>query len=262
MMNRRRIDGKLATRTWARGVVTSYGYDSTGNLLTVTYSDGTPGFTNTHDRLGRVVTVTDAQGTRTNVYSASTLALIEEHLPDGSVLTRSQDGFGRSSGLTVAEVGDLGDPPYSVAYAYDSLGRFAAVTSVVAGATNTYAYSYLPGADLLASVSNNLGQVAARSYETHRDLITTVENTFGTNRISRFDYTNDELARRTRRVDNQSVTNDFGYNLRSEVIEALMGTNTYGYAYDPIGNRLAATNNAEVLSYIANELNQKRGQFH
>jgi RHS repeat-associated protein len=57
-------------------------------------------------------------------------------------------------------------------------------------------------------------------------------------------------------VDNQTVTNDFGYNLRSEVIEALMGTNTYGYAYDPIGNRQTATNNAEVLSYIANELNQ------
>jgi RHS repeat-associated protein len=57
-------------------------------------------------------------------------------------------------------------------------------------------------------------------------------------------------------VDNYGVTNDFGYNVRSEVISAMMSSNQFGYAYDPIGNRLAATNNAEALSYLANELNQ------
>jgi hypothetical protein len=35
-----------------------------------------------------------------------------------------------------------------------------------------------------------------------------------------FDYANDSLARHTRRVDNLTVTNDFGYNVRSEVIGA------------------------------------------
>jgi RHS repeat-associated protein len=35
-----------------------------------------------------------------------------------------------------------------------------------------------------------------------------------------------------------------------------MGTNAYGYAYDPIGNRLAVTNNAAALTYTANALNQ------
>ena len=29
-----------------------------------------------------------------------------------------------------------------------------------------------------------------------------------------------------------SVTNDFGYNLRSEVTTAAMGTNLYGYVHD------------------------------
>ncbi len=57
------------------------------------------------------------------------------------------------------------------------------------------------------------------------------------------------LARRTRRVDNAAVTNDFGYNLRSELASALMGTNSYGYAYDPIGNRTSATNPTETLTY-------------
>jgi RHS repeat-associated protein len=57
-------------------------------------------------------------------------------------------------------------------------------------------------------------------------------------------------------VDNDAVTNDFGYNVRSEVIGALMGTNIYRYAYDPIGNRLAATNNAEGWAYLSKPLNQ------
>lgn len=53
-----------------------------------------------------------------------------------------------------------------------------------------------------------------------------------------------------------SATNDFGYNLRSEVTNAVMGENTYGYAYDPIGNRGWATVNAASNLYSANSLNQ------
>ena len=35
-----------------------------------------------------------------------------------------------------------------------------------------------------------------------------------------------------------------------------MGTNTYGYVFDSIGNRITATNNADLAVYTANELNQ------
>ena len=48
----------------------------------------------------------------------------------------------------------------------------------------------------------------------------------------------------------------FGYNSRSELIEALMGTNNFSYRYDPIGNRTVATNNGAVSEYLANSLNQ------
>jgi YD repeat-containing protein len=95
-----------------------------------------------------------------------------------------------------------------------------------------------------------------RAFEPNRNLITSVHNRHGTNLISSFDYTNDVLARRTQRVDNNTVTNDFGYNVRSKVIGAVMGTNSYSYAFDPIVNRLTATNNARVLTYQTNSLNQ------
>ena len=68
------------------------------------------------------------------------------------------------------------------------------------------------------------------------------------------------------RVDNNTVTNDFGYNIRSEVIDAIMDTNTYSYAFDPIrlrsatarhvGNREWTRINANTNIYAANLLNQ------
>jgi len=51
------------------------------------------------------------------------------------------------------------------------------------------------------------------------------------------------------------VQNDFEYNSRSELTAAAMGTNRFDYAYDPIGNRLAATNDGTEWRYAANELN-------
>ncbi|MDZ4199822.1 MAG: RHS repeat-associated core domain-containing protein, partial [Kiritimatiellia bacterium] len=256
-------DGKLETRNWERGVTTTYSYDTccaAGSLKSVTYSDGTPGFTNTVDRLGRVVTVTDAQGSRTNIYDAATLALIEEHLHDGTVLTRTHDNFGRASGLTVAGVGDPGDPPYAISYAHDPLGRFdqAIATDGAFTATNTYAY--LSGSGLSAGWTAGPLTIS-RAYETNRDLLTQVKSEAGTNIVSQFDYQNDALGRRTLRNDSGSafglaVTNEFGYNIRSEMISAMMNSNQFGYAFDPIGNRQWASDNAITNFYAANELNQ------
>ena len=45
-------------------------------------------------------------------------------------------------------------------------------------------------------------------------------------------------------------------NPKSELTGAGMGTNEFGYAYDPIGNRTSITNNGEPITYQANALNQ------
>src|SRR5207245_1487803 len=46
--------GRPKTRTWARGIVTSYYYNNSGQNTNVVYSDGTtPNVTNSFDRLGR-----------------------------------------------------------------------------------------------------------------------------------------------------------------------------------------------------------------
>ena len=244
-------DGKLATRTWARGVVTEYGYDALGSLLSVNYSDATPDVAYTYDRLGRQLSAI-AVGVSTNLYaySTNTLELVSE-IQNGVVLDRSRDTFGRESGIAL-------ESDYDVSYAYDGYGRFASVAH--AQSTNTFVYSYVPGSTLVSGMTASSGHAWTRSYDHQRNLITSVTNSFNGNLISAFDYANDALGRRTARLDvlpgEVAITNAFGYNVRSEVTSALMGTNAYGYVFDPIGNRIVATNNAEVTSYAANELNQ------
>ena len=57
-------------------------------------------------------------------------------------------------------------------------------------------------------------------------------------------------------MDSGLTTNLFGYNMRSELADAIMGTNLYAYLYDPIGNRQWASANENTNLYQANELNQ------
>ncbi|HMP90393.1 MAG TPA: hypothetical protein PJ991_09335, partial [Kiritimatiellia bacterium] len=249
-------DGKLATRVWARGVTTTYSYDTATETLTgLTYSDTTPDVTFTYDRIGRQITVEDALGTRTNVYNASTLLHLAEQLPNGIELERTYDSLGRPAGIAVSG----GPGNYSVTYGYDNLGRFSYITSSVESVQSVISYSYLPESDLIEGWTYSAGASFARTYESHRNLINGIENMSGTNLISAFAYTNDEVGRRIQRIDTRPsmlFSNTFEYNARSEVISALMGDDDHEYVYDAIGNRERSRVNAATNTYTANELNQ------
>ena len=49
--------GRLATRTWERGVSTTYSYDA-GHSVSTDYSDTTPDIAQSYDHFGRIVAVT------------------------------------------------------------------------------------------------------------------------------------------------------------------------------------------------------------
>ena len=267
-------DGKLASRTWARGVTTTYTYTNGSSLASITYSDDTPTVYFSYDRLGRQISAI-VDGVATNLYSydALTQALTNEisyGRSSVSALTRTYDALGRPTGLSLG-------PDYAVEYGYDTYGRFSSVTSHWPLATSHYQYSYLPGTDLLAGYTAG-DFTRTVSYEPYRSLITSVENKHGSTIISKYDYTNDQLGRRISRVDSglafaNPAFDAYSYNQRSEVTGAQRyhGTDTadtskvyggrqFGYAYDPIGNRISAseTIGGQILSksYVANELNQ------
>ena len=254
-------DGKLLTRTWVRGVVTAYGYDAAGQLETVSYSDNTPSTAFSYDRLGRQTTITDGTGSRSFTYNDA-LQLAAETNTHG-VLQYAFDILGRPAGFSSGRANPPGEPSYSVHYSYDFIGRFRQVDADVPAASlpqQVFQYSYLPGSDLIQSMQEtNTAFSIARAYEPNRNLITSITNSFGGVQLRRFDYVNDAIGRRVQRADydlSTVISNLFAYNMRSELEDAVMGTNQYNYAYDPIGNRRMATNNAEALSYVANSLNQ------
>ena len=245
-------DGKLSKRTWARGDTTEYAYDpATGEMTNINYSGSTPDIIFSYDRIGRPKQITDAQGIRTFAYDQYLQLTNETIIANGTtdVIARNYDSLGRSDGFTIGE--------YKAGYGYDNWGRFISVESVIGTAINTFNYFYLPNSALISGYSNSVIQVA-KIYEEHHDLLTQVKNDAGTNLISRFDYTNDELGRRTHRIDTAAAvtTNDFAYNSRGELTNAVMEARTFGWAFDNIGNRKTYTTNSMVRTYTANSLNQ------
>ncbi|MGN0855285.1 MAG: RHS repeat-associated core domain-containing protein [Kiritimatiellia bacterium] len=235
-------DGRLTTRTWARGVVTTYGYDAWGNLTSTTYSDGTPSVTLTYDALGRRASVTDAAGTTAYAYDAyGDLAAETWGGLGGRVLTRHRDAYGRDAGYSV-------NGSRRTTLGYDAAtGRLAAMD-----ADGDFVWQHLAGSDLKSRLTYPNGIMTDYTYEPTRDLLTGVRNSRGETVCSEYLYANDALGRRTAKNAEQ-----YGYNDRSELVSAATnGTNDYAYAYDAIGNRLSSAEPGKTLEYIANNLNQ------
>jgi len=242
--------GKLASRTWARGVVTTYSFDPiTGDMTNIAYSvTNTPSVSFTFNRLGQQVQIADGTGSRIFTYNDQ-LQLAAETNVLGQI-TRSYDSLGRSSGFSVGT-------DYAVAYGYSDVGRFLSISSSVQSVSSVVDYSYLPNSDLVSGWSNGVVSVV-KNYEPNRNLLVSVDNRTNGAMVSRFDYANDVLGRRTQRIDSGSAvaTNSFGYNLRSELTNAVMGGNSYAWNLDSIGNRITDTSNSVTHSYTANALNQ------
>lgn len=247
--------GRLSRRTWARGVETDYSYDNLGQLLGMDYTDDTPAVSFTYDRLGRQSTITDILGTRTNVYDGIARHS-GERLPNGDVLSRSYDAFGRASGF------NLNSNSISVDYAYDALGRLTSVHFPNGSEEARADYAYLENSSLISGwrISNDqLGDdlVVSRTYDPHRNLLESITNRIdGGASISTFHYQNDAIGRRTKRLDDGTKTNTFSYNARNELTHSWIVTNYFGYLYDDIGNRKRSTQSSRFLFYTNNALNQ------
>jgi RHS repeat-associated protein len=245
--------GRLTSRTWSRNVATTYAYDLLGQLTNISYSDSTPTVEFSYDRLGRQESVVDGTGGRAFTYSD--LLQLDQETNAHGVIVRDYDALGRPAIVSLGA-------DFDTKYGYDPVGRLASVTSVVHGIMThltRHDYAFVPGSDLLAGLKSD-GLESAYHYDTRRDVRTGITNLWdngGTKSpVGSFSYTYDALGRRTDRVDSGTEANSFDYNPRSELVGAEMGTNSYGYVYDGIGNRLVYTNNGAVTTYAANELNQ------
>ena len=146
--------GRLKTRVWARGITTTYkyGFDDAvsgiqhGDLTVTDYSDSTPDVTLTHDRLGRVKTVTDV-GARSVAYNFVSQATNDIYTVStysfGSTNNFAYDTYLRLAGITNVTLG------LNHNYTYDTAGRLATASD----RTNNVNYTYHANSSLPATLA-------------------------------------------------------------------------------------------------------------
>ena len=259
------VKGQLLSRTWARlnndqPLVTTYSYSPYGELLSTAYSDGTTsGVSASYNTMGMLVETTDASGVTTFTYTNYRELASESNSILGTVFNITRDNFGReiSSALLQGENSLLAT---STQY-NNNQGR---ITKGVFG-SNQFNYTYLGNSHLLSQVTT-CGGAAKKvfTYEDQRDLPTEIAFKLSNNTlIAKRNYTYDVLGRvatRTQTRGTDTARNDaFGYNDRSELTSATLGTDGYSYSYDNIGNRITAQELADEINYSSNNLNQYTG---
>ena len=245
-------DGKLATRTWARGIVTTYSYNDSGALTNTVYSDGTPSISLAYNRAGQQVRAEDATGVTTFLYDDFGAVTNETVIgvAGTNTIERFYDTFGRNAGYALNGIRQS-------TLAYDpATGSLVSISDAVANTEYSYSSDLLDTGYTL-TLSN--GEVLSRSVirdERCRLLVTGIVSLENGNSIDSFTYAYDVLGRPTQRN-----CDTFCYNDRSEVTSATIAaeepylTSTF-YGYDDIGNLTMSTSNSGSSSFAANGLNQ------
>ena len=259
---------RLSTVTDARGNVKTYSYELARGLhqeTTYAVVDGTAATVTcsyAYNHLGQLMQVTDGAGTRTigyNVYGElETDSLQTDNVTH--IITEKRDLFGRSTGFTYSKNGTV---QHTVTTGYGTDGRIVTAGFLHGGSEKQFSYDYLPGSNLLQTLTMPCNMTLTQSYETQRDLLIGMAyhrgSTLVTQRIYSYDTFGRPLTRNTAR-NGQTVNDTFAHNAQSELVAAQVNGKDYEYAYDNIGNRTAAIEDSSGVAsrteYTANELNQ------
>jgi RHS repeat-associated protein len=275
-----RDSGLLQTRSWARGIVTTYGWTPAGDLATVSYSDDTPDVTRTYRRDGSLATVTDAAGTTTYAYNG-TLASGESI--QGGLLNDLTLSYPQSQGRRQSFTATLGGDTVSLmGYGYDTYGRLESVTEPGIG-TNGFAavFGYVPNSDLPYTTTSKAGATTVltgtRGYDAADRLTSIGYARPGNTVVTSHGYLLDAADRRTRANREDGTAWSYGYNDRDEVTSAvklrtgeeLLAGWQQAFDYDNLGNRKwtreggnAAGSNRRETVYTPNALNQYTSIIH
>ena len=139
--------GRLATRTWARGVTTIYSYNNSGDLSGVDYSDSTPDVAYGYDRVGRQTTVTNGSAVCAFSFNDVGELLAESYAGgrlDGLAVTNGYDALLRRTAVALNN-----QPSTLVQYGYDAASRLATVTN----GSSAVIYAYLANSPLVETVT-------------------------------------------------------------------------------------------------------------
>jgi RHS repeat-associated protein len=148
--------GQVATHTDAAGEQTSYGWDPTGNLVSLTYPGQTQPVTYSYDAAGRMASVDDWTGNHTTFGYDADSELTDTTYPTSTGLAdhTDYDANGRVSGVTWGQTS--GTALGAATYGRDDDGQVTATTSTGTPAEPT-GYTYDPRDQLATSTSGAAG---------------------------------------------------------------------------------------------------------
>ena len=260
--------GRLATRTWARGITTYYAYNPAGDLASVNYDDNlTPGVTHTYDRRGRRLSGgADGPSAASSLTYNEAGQITSETLANGLSITNTYDALLRRSSLTFQPFNS------STLYSYDNASRLASVSD----GTNTATYTYVANASLVSQIAfTQSGQPRMTTTKIY-DALNCLTKTEALNPstlqpFNSFSYDYNAANQRTRTTHADASYWIYQYDTLGQVTSGKRfwadGTPVAGqqfeYGFDDIGNRQTAAHggnaggsNLRLETYIANDLNQ------
>ena len=252
---------RLKTLAKARGVVTIYTYASlTGELVSASHNDGTPGWEFTYNHLGQMISVRDASGIRAFSYDA--YGRTQQDTSFGTVescIQEEYDTFGRSAGCRLM----VGTRTVQHSHLdYDSKGGMIGIN--LEGLKSPFTWEYDQTIGLLNHLTYPNGMVRNNAYHPKLNLVAAIGYRKGEEEelATCHEYDYDALMRPIQRRDSwdSSTTpevRDFTYNDRNELVEDRINREgSFSYQYDNIGNRKTAQELEKEIAYESNPLNQ------
>jgi len=238
--------GNLISKTDFNGDISSYDYDSNDRITLITYAkDGTTE-SFTYDSEGNRLTSTNSQGTWTYTYDDLN-RLSTETKPGGEVLTYSYDANGNKTELNITYVNGT---VRTETFTYDVLNRLETVTD---NDSNITSYGY-DAVGNRTSVSYQNGSSQTYTYD-GLNRLTSLSHFDGSGAlINQYDYSLHATGRRTDITESigrtSTYTYDDLYRLTDEgIIDPVNGNHAAEYQYDKVGNRIQSIINGVTTAY-------------
>ena len=241
------------------GESVSFEYDRWGRETLHRYSDGTPSVVKEYDALGRLIHVSDGFADTFLEYDefGSLVSEIEKGFGFTNEIVRVYSSNGKYVGLLIN-----GETNFACSVETSS-GRIRECSAF--GEISDFEFRYVPGTDVLDSLTYPNGILKKYEYSGSRNLPDRIAYLIGTNVLLRHEFLYDAGGRifetsKNGFLDDAEKIMRCQYNSRSELTKFTLqkGENTVetSYSYDDIGNRVVSSGAFGMLRYAANEMNQ------
>jgi RHS repeat-associated protein len=259
--------GRLAKRTWAGGIQTSYGYNNAGDLATVTYSAGATNLAYGYDRRGRLTSLKEGGTPITSrTYTDAGQLLSESWLSgplSGLSVRHLYDDYLRLTNISISHDGST--VLSSAGYGYDAASRLF----VASDGTNAATYSYESKSPLVSQVAFTHNASTSMTATREWDKLNRLRSV--SSGAASFSYNYNEANQRTNALLADGSHWVYSYDSLGQVTSGkkywsdgtLVAGQQFEYTFDEIGNRKTTATGGDALGsnlrtahYTNNALNQ------